>query len=115
MSFCSNRLSLESLNVSTRCGWSPLADQIRCTVAGLTPCAFAIDRQLQCVSPGGLSCSVAATIAPAFPAGIEGLRPRPSRTLPSFASPSSANRARHATTLDGDTPSRAAIAVFARP
>src|SRR5258706_9685985 len=53
MSFCSNRLSSESLNVSTRCGCRPLADQIRCTVAGLPPSAFAIHRQLQCVSPCG--------------------------------------------------------------
>ena len=31
--------------------------------AGLTPCAFAIERQLQCVSPAGFSCSVACTIS----------------------------------------------------
>ena len=36
-SFSSKRGSLESLNVSTRCGFRPRADQIRCTVAGLTP------------------------------------------------------------------------------
>jgi len=42
-------------------GLKPRADQIRCTVAGLTPWALAIVRQLQCVSPGGFKCSVAST------------------------------------------------------
>jgi hypothetical protein len=36
-SFSSKCLSFESLNVSTRCGLRPRADQIRWTVAGLTP------------------------------------------------------------------------------
>src|SRR5450759_2406987 len=53
ISFSSNRGSLDSLNVFTRCGLRPRPDQIRCTVAGLTSLAFAIDRQLQCVSPSG--------------------------------------------------------------
>ncbi len=115
VSFSSKRLSLESLKVFTRCGCSPRAHQIRCTVAGLTPCDLAIDRQLQCVSPCGLSCSVACTIAATFSAPIEGLRPRPSRTRANFASPSAANRSRHAVTLAGDTPSPPAIAVVATP
>src|SRR6202011_3825604 len=62
-SFSSKRLSLDSLKVSVRCGCSPRADQMRCTVALLTPCALASDRQLQCVSPSGGSCNVAGTIA----------------------------------------------------
>ena len=49
------RLSFDSLNVLTRCGFRPLADQISWTVAGLTPWALAIVRQLQCVSPSGFS------------------------------------------------------------
>jgi hypothetical protein len=53
----------------------PRADQIRCTVAGLTPWALAIDRQDQCVSAGGLSCSVARTISATFCWLIDGLRP----------------------------------------
>src|SRR5258707_1003395 len=115
MSFSSNRLSLEILNVLTRCGWMPRADQIRCTVAGLTACALAMLRHDQWVSPGGFSCKVARTIASTFSALTDGLRPRPGRTRPSFARPSVANPSRHAATLAGDTPSRAAIAVFASP
>jgi len=103
------------LNVFTRCGCSPRADQIRCTVAGLTPCALAIDRHDQCVSPAGFSCSVACTITATFSAPICGLRPRPSRTRANLASPSPANRSRQAVTLAGDTPSPAAIAVVATP
>ena len=114
-SLSSNRLSLDSSKVSTRCGCSPRAFQIRCTVALLTPCAFAIDRQLQCVSPGGLSCKVACTIASTCSAEIDGLRPRPSRTRPNFANPSVPNRVRQLVTLAADTPSRDAIAVVATP
>src|SRR6266498_4324708 len=41
VSFSRNRLSLETLKVRTRWGWSPAASQIRPTVAGLTPATFA--------------------------------------------------------------------------
>ncbi len=109
-SFSSNRLSFDSLKVFTRCGASPRADQIRCTVAGLTPCALAMVRHDQCVSPGGLSRRVACTIAATFSALIDGLRPRPALTLPKFASPSAANRSRQAVTLAGEAPSRCGAA-----
>jgi hypothetical protein len=57
MSFSSNFGSVDSLTVLTRCGLRPRADQIRYTVAGLTPRALPIVRQLQCVWPGGtVSC-----------------------------------------------------------
>jgi hypothetical protein len=46
-SFSSNPGSLDSLNVCTRCGRRPRADQIRCTVAGDTPALTPIVRQLQ--------------------------------------------------------------------
>lgn len=91
------------------------ADQIRCTVAGLTLCALAIDRQLQWVSPGGLSCGVAWTMASTLSAGMEGLRPRPSCTFPNVASPSAVNRLRQARTVIDDTPTRWAIWVLATP
>src|SRR6185503_8123030 len=103
-SFSSKRRSFESLNVFTRCGFKPRADQIRCTVAGLTPCALAIERQLQCVSPIGCSCSVAWTISAILSAGIDGLRPRPGRTPENAFRPSDANRLRHASTVAGETP-----------
>ena len=66
--------------------------------------ALAIDRQLQCVSPSGLDSWVNRTISSIYSAGLCGLRPRPGRTRPSLASPSSAKRLRQATTLDGETP-----------
>src|SRR5258705_6252121 len=47
--------------------------------------------------------------------GIEGLRPRPLRTSPNFATPSSANRARQFATDAGDTDNARATAVLAAP
>ncbi len=114
-SFSSKRMSLESLKVLTLCGLSPRADQIRCTVAGETPCAFASDRQLQCVSPLGFVWSVACTIASTFSVAIDTFRPRPARTTDRPFSPSCANRSRHAVTVVGETPTCIAIAVFGSP
>src|SRR5512142_2409388 len=79
-SFSSNRGSFDSLNVSARCGCSPRARQTRCTVSRLTPTRAAIVRVDQCVAPGGVSCNVTRTISSTVSAGIDGLRPRPSRT-----------------------------------
>ncbi len=87
------------LNVVTRCGCSPCASQIRWTVERLTPAALAIERQLQCVAPGGVSCSVECTMACTWCAVISGLRPRPVRTVPTEPSPSERNRARHFNTV----------------
>src|SRR5680860_825420 len=115
MSFSSNFGSLDNLKVLTRCGFKPRADQIRCTVAGLTPCAFAIARQLQCVWPGGVVSCVARTISAILSSEIDGLRPRPVATSPNLTRPCSANRSRQACTVDGATPTCTAIAVFARP
>ena len=106
---------MESLNVSIRCGLSPRACQIRATVDRLTPAWRAIDRVLQCVSPFGLACSVSCTICSTCAGVIEGLGPRPLRTWPSLATPSSANRVRHARTVVGDTPTAAAMCSLACP
>ena len=114
-SFSSNRGSFDSLNVSTRCGCSPRARQTRCTVSRLTPTRAAIVRVDQCVAPGGVSCTVTRTISSTVSAGIDGLRPRPSRTSAKRASPSSANRDRHARTVTAVTPTAAAICTFGRP
>ena len=51
--FSSKRGSLDSLNVSTRCGFKPHANHTRCTVSFETPTGSAIVRQLQCVWPAG--------------------------------------------------------------
>src|SRR5664279_2847890 len=93
----------------------PRADQTRCTVAGDTPTFLAIVRHDQCVCPSGLECRVSSTISSILSCGIVDLRPRPSRTLPSLASPSSAKRSRQARTVEAFTPTRAAIRVFATP
>ncbi len=53
MSVSSKHRSLESVKVFTRWGLSPRADQIRATVAELTPARLAIDRHDQCVWPSG--------------------------------------------------------------
>src|ERR1019366_5916566 len=106
---------LDSLNARTRWGLSPCASQIRCTVAGLTPCALAIDRQLQCVSPGGVDCVVATTISLTFAAEIERLRPRPSFTSVSACGPPSANRSRHKITVGRLTHSCLAISLLDSP
>lgn len=99
----------------TRCGLSPRADHTRCTVAGLTPTALAIDRQLRCVSPAGVVCWVSRTISSIFSTGMLVLRPRPERTLANLVNPSSSKRDRHAATLVGETPSSAPLAVLALP
>ena len=92
MSLSSNFGSLDTLNVSTRCGAKPRSDQIRCTVAGPTPTRAAIVRHDQCVAPGGVVVVVNRTICATVSSGIEGLRPRPSRIFPRPANPSTANR-----------------------
>jgi hypothetical protein len=106
---------LDTLNVSTWWGLRSSADQIRCTLAGLTPLALAMLRHDQWVSPAGVSCSVARTISATCASLIVGLRPRPGRTAPNPASPSSTNRSRHEATEDGDTASASPIAVLATP
>ncbi|VIO79095.1 hypothetical protein CI41S_66600 [Bradyrhizobium ivorense] len=42
-----------ALNVSSRCGWSPKARQMRCTVDTDRPLAFAMPRELQWVAFSG--------------------------------------------------------------
>jgi hypothetical protein len=54
--------SVDSLKVRTRCGFKPWAAQIRCTLRWLTPAAFAMARQVQCVaSPGGSAWVISTT------------------------------------------------------
>ena len=51
--FSMNNGSVDSLNVSVRCGCNPNARQIRQTALWLRPAAVAIVRLLQCVASGG--------------------------------------------------------------
>src|SRR5271168_2257238 len=76
-SLSSNFGSLDTLNVSIRCGCNPRSDQMRCTVAGLTPTRLAIVRHDQCVCPGGVVVLVNLTIWATVSSVIDGLRPRP--------------------------------------
>src|SRR6476619_4403754 len=115
MSLSSNFGSVDTLKVSTRCGAKPRSDQIRCTVAGLTPTCLAIVRHDQCVAPGGVVVVVNSTIRAIGSPGIEGLRPRPSRIFSSPANPPSTNRVRHARTVTGVTPTSSAITALATP
>src|SRR5215212_8110682 len=67
--------SFDILKVRIRCGFSPCAAQIRCTLRWLIPAALAIIRPLQCVvSPGGparVMCTTRSIVAGAK----GGLRP----------------------------------------
>src|SRR6478735_3946981 len=109
INFSSKRGSVDNLNVSTRCGFNPRADQIRCTVAGDTPTRSAIVRHDQCVCPTGTEFLVNSTISSTCAVVINGLRPRPDATFPSFATPSTENRARHVRTVPALTPTCSAI------
>ncbi len=81
-------------------------------VAGLTPCALAIERQLQWVAPGDVVCVVACTICVIFAAEIVGLRPRPGIVSVNACTPPRANRRRHMITVGRLTPSVRAISLF---
>jgi len=113
-SLSSNFASLDTLNVSTRWGCKPRSDQIRCTVAGLTPTRVAIVRHDQCVAPAGVvvaNLTMSATVSSL----IDGLPPRPSPILPNPANPSTTNRLRNARTVTGVTPTSSAITALATP
>src|SRR5437667_5440012 len=59
VSFSRNFASRDSLKVRLRCGLILCSCHKRFTVFLLTPCAFAISRQLQWVMPLGFLCKVA--------------------------------------------------------
>jgi hypothetical protein len=70
----------------------------------------------QCVDPSaGFSVNVTRTTCSTIPAGSHGLRPRPSATTPTPATPRRANEARHARTVFALTPHRRPISSFATP
>ena len=58
VTFSSNIGSLETLNVSTRCGLRPASRQMRPTLEALMPIALAIADRLQCVAFAGVSVAV---------------------------------------------------------
>src|SRR3989454_1474163 len=88
---------------------------MRCTVAGLTPCASAMVRQLQWVIPFGVVWSVASMICFTFFAEIDGRRPRPFSTSVSAGVPPSSKRSRHRITVGRLVPSCRAMLRLERP
>src|SRR5260370_19367790 len=83
-SFSTKCLSFDTLKLSTRCGLSPCACQMRRTLAALTPATAAMLRVLQCVSLSGRCCVVSATMVLTLRAEIFRFRPgrAPSRSIP---------------------------------
>ena len=82
MSFSANRGPLLPLKVSIQRGCRPRLDQIRCTVAGLTPTFLAIVRHDQRVCPAGVLFVVSSTLSAIFSSGIKALRPQLGFTFP---------------------------------
>lgn len=75
-----NSGSLESLNVSLRCGWSANAFHIRLTALWLIPERAAIERGLQCVASEGALSNVSVITRSTSASEID--RGAPSRARP---------------------------------
>ena len=106
--------SLLILNVSTRCGLSPNAFQIRPTVDFDNPLSAAIDARDQCVASAGWRSSVATTTCSICSSPIvRGAPGRGSSANPSKRS--STNRCRHLPTVCGHTPNSAATSLLDLP
>ena len=109
-----NSGSVESLNVSLRCGFRLNADQIRCTVVCDTPVLSAMLRTDQCVASFGIVVSVRSTTS----ATLSSVTVRGRPDLYSSERPSmrfSANRLRHFPTVCSCTPVRRAISRLRSP
>jgi hypothetical protein len=106
--FSMNNGSLESFQVSWRCGCSPNACQIRITASGVIPTSRAIDRVDQCVASLGVLSSVViitrSTCSSVIDRGFPG---RGSSTRPSRRRPE--KRLRHFVTVGRETPNASAI------
>ena len=112
--FSTNIGSVESLNVSCRCGCSPNARQMRRIAFWVMPISRAISRALQRVAPTGMDFSVLATTASTRSSSMvrgapeRGASSRPSRRC--FT-----NRPRHLETVCFVTPSCSVTALFSSP
>ncbi len=112
--FSTNCGSVDSLNVSVRCGCKQKACQIRWTDDADTPAAFAMPRVLQCVASAGFVSSVFVTISSIRSSPI--LRGAPH--LGSSSMPLRrcfANRSRHVLTVWRVTPTTPAISQLFSP
>ena len=104
----------DSLKLFVRCGCSPKACQMRCTLIGLTPVAFASVRVLQWVAPRGVVSNVRVTTASTCVSLI--VRGAPGRGSSSSPSPPlSINRCRQRPTVGFDIRSFFATVVLSSP
>ena len=106
----------DNVKVSTFHGCSSWSRQMFATAPWLIPIRLARVLVDQCVEPSaGFSVKVTRTTSATIPSGSHGLRPRPSATTPTPATPRCANDARHARTVFALTPRRRPISSFATP
>ncbi len=109
-----NSGSVESLNVSLRCGFRLNADQIRCTVMCERPVLSAMLRVDQCVASFGIVVSVRLTTSATLSSvTVRGRPDRYSSERPSMRF--SANRLRHLPTVCSCTLVRSANSLFRSP
>ena len=112
--FSTNIGSLDSLNVSWRCGCNPKARQMRETAVCESPVALAIVRVLQCVAPRGtLSSVLAITASTRASSMVLGAPERSASSRPSRRDWT--NRARHLLTICGVTRWHAATTLLSCP
>ncbi len=107
--FSMKRGSVESLNVSLRCGWRLKARQMRLMALWLKPVRLAIARVLQCVAALGFVSRVSVTTRSTWASVI--VRGAPGRG--SSSRPSSrcvTKRCRHFPTIGREMPRTAATA-----
>lgn len=107
--------SVDSLNVSVRCGSRPRAAQSCCTFDLEIAACLAIERTDQWVSSGGVACWVSCTTWSALSWKMVGLRRRPGRTLPTPSAPSSTNCEHYPNTMERDATRHSVIFVLATP
>jgi hypothetical protein len=111
-SLSANSGSLLTLKLSTRCGFSPLARQMRETDAFDTPISRAMVRVDQCVALAGVLCVVFAIRAAVTSVVIDGVRPGRGASFSRPSIPNSRKRPRQSVTMRGATFSAAAICLF---
>ena len=103
--------SVESLNVSTRCGWRLKAFQMVFTLEREMPLAASIDRRLQCVASGGFSWSVLRTTSAIISCVIFFFTPgRGASRRPAMRC--LRNRLRHLSTVCSRMPSSSPISAY---
>ncbi len=114
MTFSTNSGSVDSLNVSVRCGLRPKSFQIRPIVDFDSPDFSAIDRRDQCVALAGLDSNVATITSSTWSRLTDEGRPGRSSSV-SPSRPSRMNRARHLPTVGCEQCRSAATCLLLTP